>query len=72
MLLGNVNPAPNGGHIRPVNHMYLDYVTPRNGGTHLVEVDAMAAGNIVALFQRQTEVQGVGSIDEYEVWIRRP
>jgi hypothetical protein len=68
--LGNVNPAPNGGHIRPVNHMYLDYVTPRNGGTHLVDVTAMAAGRIVALFQRQTEVQGVGPIDEYEVWIQ--
>ena len=68
--LGNVNPAPAGGHIRPVNHMYLDYVTPRNGGTHLVDVHAMAAGRIVALFQRQTEVQGVGPVDEYEVWIQ--
>ncbi len=68
--LGNVNPAPSGGHIRPVNHMYLDYVTPRNGGTHRFEVDAMAAGRIVALLQRKTEVQGVGPVDEYEVWIQ--
>lgn len=67
--LGNVNPAPDGGHIRPVNHMYLDYVTPRNGGSHLVDVYAMAAGTMVALFQRRTEVQGVGPVDEYEVWI---
>jgi hypothetical protein len=68
--LGNVNPAPDGGHIRPVNHMYLDYMTPRDGGTRLVDVYAMAPGRIVALFQRQTEVQGVGPIDEYEVWIQ--
>ena len=68
--LGNVNPAPDGGHIRPVNHMYLDYVTPRNGGDHLVRVDAMAAGRIVALFHRQTPVEGVGPVDEYEVWIQ--
>jgi hypothetical protein len=68
--LGNVNPAPEGGHIRPVNHMYLDYVTPRNGGSHLVDVYAMAAGSIVALVQRQTEIQGVGTVDEYQVWIQ--
>jgi hypothetical protein len=68
--LGNVNPAPAGGHIRPVNHMYLDYVTPRNGGADLVEVDAMAAGRIVAVLQRQTDVQDVGPVDEYEVWIQ--
>ena len=66
----NVNLAPSGGHILPVNHMYLDYVTPRNGGTHRFEVDAMAAGRIVALLQRKTEVQGVGPVDEYEVWIQ--
>ena len=68
--LGNVNPAPDGGQIRPVNHMYLDYVTPRGGGTHLVGVAAMAPGRIVALFQRQTEVAGVGPVDEYQVWIQ--
>jgi hypothetical protein len=68
--LGNVNPAPDGGHIRPVNHMYLDYVTPRNGGSHLVDVYAMAEGSIVALFQRQTDVQDVGTVDEYQVWIQ--
>ena len=67
---GNVNPAPDGGHIRPVKHMYLDYVTPRNGGNHLVDVYAMAAGTIVALFQRQTGGLAAGPVDEYQIWIQ--
>jgi hypothetical protein len=68
--LGNVNPAPAGGHIRPVHHMYPEYVTPRGGGSQPVEVDAMANGRVVALTWRQTGVEGVGTVDEYQIWIQ--
>lgn len=68
--LGNVNPAAQGGHVRPVKHMYLEYLTPGNGGDQLVEVFAMAPGRIVALLHHQTSISGVGLIDEYEIWIQ--
>jgi hypothetical protein len=51
---GNVN-AVAGGHVRPVNHMYLEYLTPRDGGSAALDVDAMAAGEIVLALHRQTE-----------------
>jgi len=51
---GNVN-AVAGGHVRPVNHMYLEYPTPRDGGSASLDVDAMAGGTIVMIFHRQTE-----------------
>lgn len=78
---GNLNPS--GGHVRPVKHMYLQYVRPRGGGTDSVGVNTMAAGEIVMLLHRQNEacVQPVGDgcatgpgatqlIDEYQIWVR--
>lgn len=43
--LGNLNPG--GGHVRPVDHMYLRYLDPANGGADAIPVRAMAAGTIV-------------------------
>jgi hypothetical protein len=43
--LGNLNPG--GGHVRAVDHMYLRYVDPANGGEDAVTVRAMASGKIV-------------------------
>jgi hypothetical protein len=78
--LGNVN-AVAGGHVRPVNHMYVQYLAPANGGTDSVDVDAMAAGRIVMVIQRQTEAcvapvpagcapGGTQMIDEYQIYIQ--
>jgi hypothetical protein len=83
--LGNVN-AVAGGHVRPVNHLYVQYLAPANGGTDSVDVDAMAAGKIVGLIQRQTQAcvlpdhtapSGCASlpgatqmIDEYQMFIQ--
>lgn len=78
---GNLNPP--GGHIRPVKHMYLQYVRTSGGGIDSVEVSTMAGGEIVMVLQRQTVacVMPIGNgcalgpgatrlVDEYEIWIR--
>lgn len=83
--LGNVNAVP-GGHVRPVNHMYVQYLAPQDGGSASLDVDAMAEGRIVMVFHRQTEAcvvpdhtvpsgcaTGPGAtslIDEYEIFTR--
>ena len=80
---GNINPG--GGHIRPVKHMYLEYLTPRNGGTDSVEIRAMAAGSTAMVYHRQEtaclrpvgpdrrecspEPGSTALIDEYGIWI---
>jgi len=51
---GNVN-AVAGGHVRPVKHMYLEYLTPRDGGSAALDVVAMAVGKIVMVLHRRTE-----------------
>ena len=82
---GNVN-AVAGGHVRPVNHMYLEYLAPRDGGSASLDVDAMATGKIVMLLHRKTEAcvvpdhtvpsdcsTGPGAtamIDEYEIFMQ--
>ncbi len=43
--LGNLNPG--GGHVLPVDHMYLDYLHPASGGADVVPVYAMADGELV-------------------------
>ena len=43
--LGNLNPG--GGHVRAVDHMYVQYLEPANGGTDAVPVRAMAGGKVV-------------------------
>jgi hypothetical protein len=80
---GNVN-AVAGGHVRPVKHMYLEYLTPRDGGSTSLEVDAMASGRIVMVFHRKTQAcvipdhsvpsdcssdpGAMASIDEYQTF----
>jgi len=82
---GNVN-AVVGGHVRPVNHMYLEYLAPRDGGSASLDVDAMATGKIVMLFHRKTQACVVPDhtvpsdcstgplatalIDEYEIFVQ--
>lgn len=82
---GNVNAVAN-GHVRPVKHMYLEYLVPRNGGSASLDVDAMAAGEIVMVFHRQSEAcvlpdhtapggcatgpSATAMIDEYQIFTR--
>jgi hypothetical protein len=82
---GNVN-AVAGGHVRPVNHTYVQYLVPHDGGNVALDVNAMAPGEIVMVFHRQSEAcvvpdhtvpsdcaTGPGStamIDEYQVFTR--
>lgn len=82
---GNVN-AVRGGHVRPVNHMYVEYLVPRDGGSASLDVNSMGEGEIVMVFHRQSEAcvvpdhtvpsdcaSGPGAtalIDEYQVFTR--
>ncbi|MEO8036196.1 MAG: hypothetical protein ABI837_17300 [Acidobacteriota bacterium] len=82
---GNMN-AVRGGHVRPVRHMYMEYMVPRDGGSASLDVDAMASGKIVMVLHRQTEAcvapdhtvpSGCASgpaatalIDEYQIFIQ--
>lgn len=43
--LGNLNPG--GGHVLPVDHMYIVYPNPFNGGADAYPVYAMADGKVV-------------------------
>lgn len=47
--LGSSHPgvASGNGHVIPVNHMYLNYLVPENGGADAYAVRAMAAGEVV-------------------------
>lgn len=47
--LGNMNPG--GGHVIPVNHMYLSYPFPAGGGALSYLVHAMASGRIFMLMR---------------------
>ena len=80
---GNINPG--GGHVRPVKHMYVEYLTPRGGGSDPVELRAMAAGVVAMVYHRQEiaclrpigldrrscseEPGSTALIDEYGIWI---
>jgi len=47
--LGSSHPGPGSGmgHVIPVNHMYLNYLFPENGGADAYAVRALAAGEVV-------------------------
>jgi hypothetical protein len=47
--LGNLNPG--GGHVLPVDHMYLGYLHPASGGADVVPVYAMADGELVMVLR---------------------
>ena len=61
--LGNVD---SGGHVIPVNHMYLQFPGPYGGGSSSYPVYSMAAGRIFMLERQKKEL--VPEWD-YSVWI---
>ena len=62
---GNTNPR--GDHVLPVDHMYLEFPDPDNGGADSYPVYAMADGEVVFI-QR---VQDPGKADpDYQIFIR--
>ncbi len=63
--LGNLNPG--GGHVLPVDHMYLGYLHPVSGGGDLVPVRAMADGELV--MATRTFRDDLGETD-YSLYIR--
>lgn len=63
--LGNLNPG--GGHVLPVDHMYLDYLHPASGGTDVVPARAMADGELV--MATRTVRSDISEID-YGLYIR--
>jgi hypothetical protein len=81
---GNINPR--GGHVRPVKHMYMDYLDPFGGGGDATPVVAMADGHVVMVVVRQNPAcltpdpsgpdgcaDGPDSrllVDEYQVFIQ--
>ena len=61
--LGDLNPG--GGHVLPVDHMYVMYPVPDGGGTSLSRVLAMADGQVVMIVEEE-----VDGLRDYEVFIR--
>jgi hypothetical protein len=51
--LGNTNPG--GSHVLAVDHMYLNYPHPDNGGADSYPVYAMAAGKLVMVQRSQND-----------------
>jgi hypothetical protein len=62
--LGNLNPG--GGHVLPVNHMYLRYADQVLDGTAVYPVRAMAAGRIVMAIL----MTGGDTPPRYQLYIR--
>jgi hypothetical protein len=63
--LGNTNPG--GDHVVPVDHMYLEFPSPDNGGADAYPVYAMAAGEIVLIQRMQDEGK---AHPDYQIFIR--
>jgi hypothetical protein len=63
--LGNLNPG--GGHVLAVDHMYVRYPHPDNGGADVFPVYAMADGEIVAILRQQVLAR---PDFDYQVFIR--
>jgi len=51
--LGSMNPG--GGHVLPVDHMYINYQAVPGAADRAFRVDAMAAGSIVLISREQVE-----------------
>lgn len=62
--LGNVNGVD---HIIPVDHMYLGYPNGPNGGADTVQIQAMAAGELVMVARR---IEAHVPTPDYSIWIR--
>ena len=67
--LGSSHPGPaaGNGHVIPVNHMYLDYLIPENGGANAYAVHAMAAGEVVAV--NWTHRETGAPLDDYGIYL---
>jgi len=63
--LGNLNPG--GGHVLAVDHMYIQYPHPDNGGADVFPVHAMADGEIVAILRQQVPAR---PDFDYQVFVR--
>ena len=61
------NTSPRSGHVLPVDHMYLQYPDPDNGGADAYPVYAMAAGTIVLVQRNQREDR---ADPDYQIFIR--
>ncbi len=66
--LGSSHPGPGSGrgHVMPVNHMYLNYLIPSNGGANAYAVRAPAAGEVVMVnWTHQT----TAPTDDYGIYL---
>lgn len=62
---GNTNPK--GDHVLPVDHMYLEFPNPDNGGADAYPVYAMADGEIVLIQRSQDDGK---AHPDYQIFIR--
>jgi hypothetical protein len=67
--LGSTDPGPaaGNGHVIPVNHMYLNYLFPANGGANAYEVRALAAGEVVMV--SWTHQASGAPADDYGIYV---
>jgi hypothetical protein len=67
--LGSAHPGPGSGmgHVVPVNHMYLNYLFPLNGGADAYDVLAMAAGEVVMV--NWTHQDAGSPADDYGIYL---
>ncbi len=67
--LGSSHPglASGMGHVVPVNHMYLNYLVPNNGGANAYDVRAMAAGEVVMV--NWTHRTSGAPADDYAIYL---
>ena len=67
--LGSAHPGPGSGmgHVVPVNHMYLNYLFPVNGGADAYDVRAMADGEVVMV--NWTHQTSGTPADDYAIYL---